>query len=175
MKPEEIDKKIGMPDIEKEWTRFEREVIDMPQLRPQQPRWIRRVAAVVLVGILSGIALAATFYLRHASGPSPEDAVSSREEAVVMEAEVASGHDDLTTYYDDQNKTLVFDDVELQTIALCLAHKYGVEPVFVNEESRHVRFYVSIPADKGIEEIVSLLNNFQHVQMRLEDGQLIIQ
>ena len=41
MKTEDIDKRIGMPDVNAEWTKFEREVIGnspaSSQTQPQQP------------------------------------------------------------------------------------------------------------------------------------------
>ena len=52
MKTEDIDKKIGMPDVNEEWARFEREVINKENARP------KRVAAWA-----AGIGIAATIAL----------------------------------------------------------------------------------------------------------------
>ena len=38
MKTEDIDKRIGMPDVDKEWARFEQEVIDPHQQPPSMGR-----------------------------------------------------------------------------------------------------------------------------------------
>ena len=52
MKTEDIDKKIGMPDVDAEWARFEREVINKESARP------KRVAAWAAgIGIAASIAL----------------------------------------------------------------------------------------------------------------------
>ncbi len=52
MKTEDIDKKIGMPDVNEEWARFEREVINKESARP------KRVAAWAAgIGIAASIAL----------------------------------------------------------------------------------------------------------------------
>ncbi|MBR1800372.1 MAG: carboxypeptidase regulatory-like domain-containing protein [Bacteroidaceae bacterium] len=52
MKTEDIDKKIGMPDVDAEWARFEREVINKENARP------KRVAAWAAgIGIAASIAL----------------------------------------------------------------------------------------------------------------------
>ena len=52
MKTEDIDKKIGMPNVDAEWARFEREVINKESARP------KRVAAWAAgIGIAASIAL----------------------------------------------------------------------------------------------------------------------
>ena len=52
MKTEDIDKKIGMPDVDAEWARFEREVINKESAKP------KRVAAWAAgIGIAASIAL----------------------------------------------------------------------------------------------------------------------
>ena len=52
MKTEDIDKKIGMPDVDAEWARFEREVVNKENARP------KRVAAWAAgIGIAASIAL----------------------------------------------------------------------------------------------------------------------
>ena len=38
MKTEDIDKKIGMPDVNDEWAKFESEVINKEKVAPQKNR-----------------------------------------------------------------------------------------------------------------------------------------
>ncbi|MBQ6433086.1 MAG: hypothetical protein IJJ94_03985 [Bacteroidaceae bacterium] len=52
MKTEDIDKKIGMPDVNEEWARFEREVINKESARPK-----RAAAWAAGIGIAASIAL----------------------------------------------------------------------------------------------------------------------
>lgn len=178
MKPEELDQKIGMPDVESEWRRFEREVIDQPRLAPVRRPWMSRAAAIALVCVVSGLALAATFYLRHdpvvadvpVAIPLPEQTSSTSD------SELEPEEDELLSCWDESAGMYVFDNKELQLIAEALGLLYPIEPVFLNEEARHLRLYFSIvPQERSIEEVVTLLNTFQHVRMRLEDGKLIIE
>ena len=178
MTTEEIDKKIGMPDIDQEWARLKREVIDAPQLTRQPRRRWSRAAVIALVCALGGLVLAATLGMRKEKSAPVETTVSTEADAApasistaveVLAEEAAAGH------FDEGAQAWVFDDVELQTIAHCLEQTYGVEAVFANEEARHVRLYVTLPREKGLEGIVELLNSLHHVQLRLEEGQLIIQ
>ena len=57
MKTEDIDKKIGMPDVDEEWAKFEREVIG-EETKPK-----KRVLVGWTVGIAASIALLAGFFL----------------------------------------------------------------------------------------------------------------
>lgn len=52
MKTEDIDKKIGMPDVNEEWARFEREVINKESARPK-----RAASWAAGIGIAASIAL----------------------------------------------------------------------------------------------------------------------
>ncbi len=52
MKTEDIDKKIGMPDVDAEWARFEREVINKESARPK-----RAASWAAGIGIAASIAL----------------------------------------------------------------------------------------------------------------------
>ena len=53
MKKEDIDKRIGMPDVDEEWTRFERDVIG----KDTKPRMLRVAAWAGGIGIAAAIAL----------------------------------------------------------------------------------------------------------------------
>jgi hypothetical protein len=55
MKQEDIDKKIGMPDVDAEWAKFEREVINSNTASRKPFYW--------LIGIAASIALVAGIFL----------------------------------------------------------------------------------------------------------------
>lgn len=55
MKQEDIDKKIGMPDVDAEWAKFEREVIGQPRISRKPLYWA--------IGIAASIALIAGIFL----------------------------------------------------------------------------------------------------------------
>lgn len=176
MKTEDIDRKIGMPDVEQEWARFRHEVIDTPRIAPSQHGgWHSRAAAITLACVLSGLAIAATLIMR---GRTENRAVAHTSQQVAASASTTTtemNEEAAVACYDEQNEALVFDDVELHDIARYLEYEYGVEAVFLNDETRHLRFYVTLSRHQSLAEIVELLNNFQHVQLRLEGQRLIIQ
>ena len=58
MKTEDIDKKIGMPDVDEEWARFEREVLGEEVTKSR-----KRVFVGWTIGIAASIALLAGIFL----------------------------------------------------------------------------------------------------------------
>lgn len=190
MKSEEIDKKIGMPDIEAEWQRFEHDVID--QHRPtsiSQPcetratgsrSWMGRAAAILLVCVVTGLVWAATRYL-HTEPVIADTPIAVNTPATMTltdddDCEVTPEEDELLSCWDKEEGMYVFDNKELQLVVDALRLMYDVSPVFVNEESRHIRLYFTIvPQERSIEEMVTILNTFYHVKMRLDEDKLIIE
>ena len=73
MKKEDIDKKIGMPDVDAEWARFEREVI----AKDTKPRLRRLAAWAGGIGIAATIAL--LFVLNMGRGESADQPLVAQE------------------------------------------------------------------------------------------------
>lgn len=172
MKTEEIDRRIGMPDIDKEWAKFEEQAF-----RPTRnvKQWNRAAAVIGVVFGLSAAAMASILLLEHAE--SEKTIESSVETTVNPEklSAVASQADIIVTdSLTIDNDIFRFDNVEMQTIAEALGEYYQVEPVFENDDARRLRLYVQIEKSKSIEQVVEFLNNFNKVQLRLEAGKLII-
>lgn len=172
MKTEEIDRRIGMPDIDKEWAKFEEQAF-----RPTRnvKLWNRAAAVIGVVFGLSAVAMASILLLEHAE---PEKTIESSVETTVTPEKlsaVASQADIIVTdSLTIDNETFRFDNVEMQTIAEALGEYYQVEPVFENDDARRLRLYVQIEKSKSIEQVVEFLNNFHKVQLRLEAGKLMI-
>lgn len=172
MKTEEIDRRIGMPDIDKEWAKFEEQAF-----RPTRnvKLWNRAAVVIGVVFGLSAVAMASILLLEHAE---PEKTIESSVETPVNPEKlsaVASQADIIVTdSLTIDNETFRFDNVEMQTIAEALGEYYQVEPVFENDDARRLRLYVQIEKSKSIEQVVEFLNNFHKVQLRLEAGKLMI-
>ena len=68
MKQEDIDKKIGMPDVDAEWARFEREVINSKTALRKTLYWS--------IGIAASIALVAGIFLFGHDAEEPQQTVA---------------------------------------------------------------------------------------------------
>lgn len=176
MNIEEIDRQIGMPDIDQEWAKFEREVIDTPRIAPRSKTWMSRAAAIAILCTIGFVALASTIIVYNMTPKviesTPEVNVGSTENVTT---ETMASSIDITSYENEERQEWVFDNVEMQSIALCLQKQYGVDPVFVTEEAKHIRLYVTIAKNKKLPEVIAFLNNLQVVQLRLEGNKLVIE
>jgi hypothetical protein len=70
MKQEDIDKKIGMPDVDAEWAKFEREVIN-PKTASQKPLYWG-------IGIAASIALVASIFLIGHDTEAPQQTIAQK-------------------------------------------------------------------------------------------------
>lgn len=162
MKTEDIDRRIGMPDIDAEWKKFEQEVICTSPARVGFH--LSRAAAIVIVVLgVSLTALASAYLLRVAPArKAPQQTVVAVPDTVCsVEAE--------------PDTVFVFDNVEMESIARTLGDYYGLEPQFRDEKAKHVRLYARIAKSESIDEVTALLNNFRKVKMTVRDGHLIIE
>lgn len=161
MTPEDIDRKIGMPDVDQEWVRFRREVIDTDR----HASW-RRAAVIALVCSLGFVTLASVLYVgwlrpNAATVVEAPEAVSL-EPADTQEAQAGT------------DEALVFDNVELHEIATQLAAHYGVELRIDNAEAAHMRLYVTLDPGMTLSDVVTYLNNLQGVHLCLDHQLLIV-
>ena len=70
MKQEDIDKKIGMPDVDEEWAKFEREVIGQPTASRKPLYWG--------IGIAASIALVAGIFLFGHNTEEPQQTIAQQ-------------------------------------------------------------------------------------------------
>lgn len=176
MKTEDIDRKIGMPDVDAEWAAFEHKVIDASMLRR---KWrivgMSRAAIVVaVVGCASLVAVASALLFTSVkflqTAPTPTEMVAG--------GTAQSRHPDFSMIQTDtlsvDSTAFRFDNVELRTIVSTLAGYYGVGTKCENEEASHVRLYILIDRKKSVEEVAAYLSQFEKVWVVFEDGKLII-
>lgn len=174
MKTEDIDRQIGMPDVEAEWTKFKRDVIGKTsKQQPRGQRWMSRAAVIALVCSLGLVVLASTVVVNWTDSHSADHAMESADQSEEAVPDSLSAETQIAVQ--EQTEDLVFDNVEMQEVARRLEQRYGVRAVFVHEETRHVRLYASLGKDLEIEEVVAFMNNFEKVHLVLDGERLVIE
>ena len=68
----------------------------------------------------------------------------------------------------------MFDNVTLDSIAKDIAAYYHVGMDLRNDQVKQLRFYFVWKRNDSLQEVVEKLNMFEHVNMAVEDGKLII-
>ena len=178
MKTEDIDRKIGMPDIEMEWAKFEKEVIEASEEKNKVDGgkwkvnsmiWSR---AAMFIGIIMSVSLItlASIYLYSTPQEKTEPQETDSEMAVTAPVQEIIKTDTLTI----NREVFKFDNIEMKTIAKKIGDYYGKKIVFENEEAKHVRLYIQIEKTKSIEEVVEFMNNFKKVHLTIEGNSIHI-
>ena len=85
MKQEDIDKKIGMPDVDKEWAQFEREVIGKAKASRKPLYWG--------LGIAASIALVAGIFIFGHDAMKPQQAIVQQKMPSSVEEKAAAAPD----------------------------------------------------------------------------------
>ena len=122
--------------------------------------------AAMFVGIilLSGLTFAAVHILR-----SQKTEVRSQETEAVAYSQPST----LNTQLPESDTIRTFENAELQQILSELANHYHLEVDYRNEQARHVRLYTKWNTAAPLSQIVERLNNFEKVNIRQTNKQII--
>ena len=170
MKTEDIDRKIGMPDIDMEWAKFEKEVIDPSEEKSKvesrkwkvNSNWSRAAMFIGIIMSVSLIALASIYFY-----PTPKQETENKKDVAEQIAAVQHTEEIKTDTLTINREVFKFDNIEMKTIAKKIGDYYGKQIVFENEDAKHVRLYIQIEKTKSIEEVVEFLNNFKKVHLTI--------
>ena len=174
MKNEELDKKIGMPDVDAEWNRFEREVI-APSFQNSRGLSLGKIAAILLTAVLlSGLGYAAvrtSFFTRRWNEPKKQVVAEQATQTepttrTIPRPEIKAVGDTV----------VLFKDVRLDSIMLLIDQHYGVQSRFLDEESRSIRLLFKWNKQQALDEVLEPMNGFERFQIRrTEENTLVVE
>ena len=179
MKREEIDKKIGMPDVDAEWKKFEQEhsalfTENTPFATRQNVGFSLRKIAAILVAVLMltgfGYAAVRTF-MAPSNSPKGEDSQASstlsptgQKSSPLGKLEGAVG-----------DSVILFQDARLDSILMQIDAYYKVESRFADEDLRQIRLLFKWQKQHSLDEVLLRLNGFERFQIRREENTLIVE
>ena len=161
---------VGQPyDIDKAWQRFEKRHL-APKGRERS--WLKLVATFIGIVVLSGIAVAAVYSMRHTA----DDSSRPKAETSALE------HDETTSDVvpaipvDSVPATepLVFDNIPLETILREIADYYGMEVQIRDHGANSLRFHFVWDKADGVDKVVEDLNHFESVDIEVQGNRLIV-
>lgn len=156
-------------DIGKAWQRFEKQHF-APQVRERS--WLKMVATFIGIVVLSGIAVAAVYTMRHTADDSP---IPKTETSVLRHDETAS--DEVPAIPVDTvpaTEPMVFDNIPLETILSEIADYYGMEVQFRDDDAHNLRFHFVWEKADGVDKVVEDLNHFESVDIKVQGNRLIV-
>lgn len=135
-------------------------------LTTQHPIWRRVAAAVAVLLVISGLALAAIFVERRQQ-PAPP--------ANTQQPSPITHHPAAVTPLAPQPEPqqVLFEDAELQTILQQVGEYYQKKVVFSNDSTRHIRLYIKWNQAESANEMIERLNNFEKVNIKLDGNNII--
>ena len=153
-------------DIDAAWQKFNQKI------QPQQHSfgWMKIAASFIGVLLVSGIAFAAIQIVRYAqqNTPKTEEVINTPKPTNVTPA------DTLTTDTIAVPRPIIYDNIPLEKMLPEIAAHYDANVTFVNDEARQLRFRFVWNPQKGIVQVVSDLNQFERLNITLNDNQITV-
>ena len=156
---------ISEQDVEDEWKDFASK--HFAKQKPQY-NWLKMAAMFIGVLFVTGLAFASIHMIRNIPGihePQP------KEQTVSQQAVLANTNQGDTAV---QAEPVVFNNVSLDSIAKGIAAWYHMDVDLQNEQTCQLRFHFVWKPNDSLQEVVEKLNMFEHVDMAIEDGKLIV-
>lgn len=153
-------------DVDAAWQKFNQKI------QPQQHSfgWMKIAASFIGVLLVTGIAFAAIQIVRYTQQHTPktEEVINTPKSANVTPA------DTLTTDTIATPQPIIYDNIPLEKMLPEIAAHYDAKVTFINDEARLLRFYFVWHPQKGIEKVVSDLNQFERLNITLNDNQITV-
>lgn len=156
---------ISEQEIEDEWQAFAAN--HLAEQKPQRT-WLKIAAMFIGVLFMTGIAFAAIHIIKQNTVAQEMKQV----EQPVIQQPVSTGTVNNDTIA--QTEPVIFDNVTLDSIAKEIADYHHIEVDLKNELAKQLRFYFVWKQDDDLQEVVEKLNMFDHVDMTIENGKLIV-
>jgi hypothetical protein len=154
-------------DVDAAWQKFNQKV----QPKQHSFGWIKIAASFVGVLLVSGIAFAAIQIVRYAQQHTPktEEVINTPKPANVTPT------DTLTTDTITVPHPIIYDNIPLEKMLPEIAAHYDANVTFVNDEAPQLRFRFVWNPQKGIDQVVSDLNQFERLTVTLKDNQITVE
>ena len=127
-------------------------------------------ASVVGVFVVSGIAFAAIYSLTPSPSPKGEGSDYIQTSDTIKHSTPPSNRKGAGS-----EATIIYDNIPLEKMLPEIAAHYGAEVVFANDDVRGLRFRFVWNQLRGIEQVVSDLNQFERLTVTLKNHQITVE
>ena len=171
------DKEVTDEMIDGEWQRLnEKAIVNSEKFATASPvakshsSLMKIAASIVGVLLVSGIAFAAIQIVKHTKQDTPktEEVINTPKPANVTPTNT------LTTDTIATPQPVIYDNVSLEKMLPEIAAHYDAKVTFVNDEARQLRFRFVWHPQKGIDQVVNDLNQFERLTVTLNDNQITV-
>jgi len=154
-----------MPDVDMAWQEFNHQHTAICKPR----RWLQIAAMFTGVVFFSGIAYAALYVVRHIVNVEGDLKTPTEETRIIKPHQEPAEADTMAV---PQPK--LYDNVPLGEIFKELSGYYNVKVVYQNENAPRLRLFYQWKPEYRLEKVVEMLNNFEWIQIEVENDTLFI-
>lgn len=151
--------------IDAEWQRLIRE---KQEVKIEKYSFLKIAAMFVGILMLSGIAYAAIHFVSHNNAPKEQDELITKSQPSTSDSQISV----TDTIAIPQPK--LYDNVPLGEIFEELSNYYNVKVVYKNEDAPRLRLFYQWKPEYTLERVVEMLNNFDWIQIQVENDTLFI-
>ena len=172
------NEEMKMPSVDEEWKKLKDEKLKSTKVAFL---WspMRKVAAVAAVLVVSGFAFAAihlvTHYQQSSEKNDTELVASDDNSAQQVPAPQKTYTEEKTDTASIAKLPLVYENAELQNILTPIAKHFHLQVTYQNESVRHIRLFLQLREDMSVDDIITLMNHFEKVNIRREGQTLIVE
>lgn len=160
-------------DEDKAWEQFEQTHLTTQK---HGRLWLRVAATVLGVLMMSGIAWATVYTVRHFTST---DTSKQKTEKVAntsqTEAEAGTNLGVADSSAVEDEAPVVFDNTPLEQMLDEIAAYYGMTVEFQNDDARNLRFHFVWNKGDGLEKVLEDMNHFESVSIEQTGNRLIVQ
>lgn len=175
----EVDSALENPspiiNIDEEWEKFSQKH-QLQEVSHPITSWRKLVASIASFVLISGIAFAAIHtYIKRSQEPTQVTTDTHPEVMKSDSAKQVAAKDSLTHPKPEKpaiHKT--FENVAFEQMISEIASYYDLQVKFENNEDKTLRLYYEWNSHSSIENIVKELNQFENVNIELQQNELIV-
>lgn len=153
--------------IDAEWQRF---ISEKQEVKSEKYSFLKIAAMFVGVLMLSGIAYAAIHVVSHVGG----NRVGGDLQSPTQETRISNSHQQAAEADTISVQSKLYDNVPLGEIFEELSDYYNVKVVYQNEDAPRLRLFYQWKPEYTLEKVVEMLNNFDWIQIKIENDTLFI-
>ena len=165
--------KTAEPDVEGEWEKFAAKNFDEGNETQHGYPFKKMAASFIGVLLVSGMAFAAIHIVRMVNNKKAETV--KVEQPASNKPSTALPTDTVKTDTTATMQPVVFDNVPLEKMLPEIASYYDTEVSFRSEEARQLRFHFVWKREDGLGHAIEKLNRFESLNVRLEEGKIIVE
>ena len=176
----EVDSALENPspiiNVDEEWEKFSQEHQLQEKATHPITSWRKLVASIAGFVLISGIAFAAIHtYIKRSQEPTQVTA-DTHPEAIKSDSAKQVARKDSLTHPKPEKPAIhkTFENVAFEQMISEIASYYDLQVKFENNEDKTLRLYYEWNSHSSIENIVKELNQFENVNIELQQNELIV-